>query len=189
MGGDYPTGRGEFYFAGDPAIAAYVSANNRWRLRHRSLARSIDHGRPAACGRHRSVPTPCHFRGDQHGGYVRSPFTTPSWGCKAITPWPAPEASTRSILRTVTTWSATGGKTTCLGKLLGDGQLASVYDALVAGYARIRSGEHETGAEGIGVRRGSLAVHRKQRRYRSGNTVADDLQPRVIPVDNLVNGR
>ena len=138
MGGDYPMGRGEFNFAGDPASAAYVFANSPVAITGTgaSLGASITVRPPSAPN---GATDPFSYAlslegAADTGGYdplavhyavmgLQDNYTVAGLG----------GVNTVDSSNGDNSWSATGGKTSYLGKLLGDRQLASLYDALVAG--------------------------------------------------------
>jgi Inosine-uridine preferring nucleoside hydrolase len=138
MGGDYPMGRGEFNFAGDPAAAAYVFANSPVAITGTgaSLGASIMVRPPRAPN---GATDPFSYAlslegAADTGGYDPLAVDYAVMGLQGNYTVAGPGGvNTVDPSSGDNSWSATGGKTSYLGKLLGDDQLASVYDAMVAG--------------------------------------------------------
>ena len=84
MGGDYPTGSGEFNLAGDPASAAYVFAHSPVAIicTVASLGASIMVRPPGGLNvRPTLLLSRYHWKGKPGQAVtIRSPFTTPSCG-------------------------------------------------------------------------------------------------------------
>jgi Inosine-uridine preferring nucleoside hydrolase len=137
MGGDYPTGSGEFNFAGDPAAAAFVFANSPVAITGTgaSLGASIMVRPPSAPN---GATDPFSYALSLEGaagtgGYdpltvhyavmgLRDDYIVAGAG----------GINTVNSSNGDNSWSTTGGKASYLGKLSGDGQLANAYDAMVA---------------------------------------------------------
>jgi pyrimidine-specific ribonucleoside hydrolase len=136
MGGDYPMGRGEFNFAGDPASAAYVFANSPVAITGTgaSLGASIM-VRPPRAGATDPFSYAMSLEGAADtGGYDPLAVHYAVMGLQGnYTMTGLGGVNTVDPSNGDNSWSATGGKTSYLRKLLSDDQLASVYDAMVAG--------------------------------------------------------
>ncbi len=137
MGGDYPTGSGEFNLAGDPASAAYVFAHSPVAITATgaSLGAPIKVRPPsgldgatdpltfalslegeASTGGYDPLAVHYAVMGLQHN-YIMA-------GVKGV--------NTVNPSNGDNSWSAAGGKTSYLAKLSGDSELADIYDAIVA---------------------------------------------------------
>jgi hypothetical protein len=137
MGGDYPTGRGEFNFAGDPASAAYVFAHSPVAITGTgaSLGASIMVRPPGGLNRTTDPLTfALSMKGEAStGGYdplavhyavmglQHNYIIAGAGGVNTVNPSNGDNS-----------WSATGDKTSYLAKLLSDSQLANVYSTIVA---------------------------------------------------------
>jgi hypothetical protein len=136
MGGDYPTGSGEFNFAGDPASAAYVFANSPVAITGTgaSLGASITVRQPSASN---GATDPFSYAlslegAADTGGYDPLAVHYAVMGLQDnYTVTGAGGVNTVNSSNGDNSWSATSGKASYLGKLLGDRQLANVYNAMV----------------------------------------------------------
>jgi Inosine-uridine preferring nucleoside hydrolase len=136
MGGDYPTGSGEFNFAGDPASAAYVFANSPVAITGTgaSLGASIMVRPPSASN---GTTDPFSYAlslegAADTGGYDPLAVHYAVMGLQDnYTVAGAGGVNTVNSSNGDNSWSATSGNASYLGKLLGDRQLATLYNAMV----------------------------------------------------------
>ncbi len=137
MGGDYPTGSGEFNLAGDPASAAYVFAHSPVAI----TATGASLGAPIkvrpASGRN-GATDPLTFalslEGEAStGGYDPLAVHYAAMGLQHnYVMAGAAGVNTVNPSNGDNSWSAGGGKTSYLAKLVGDSEFAGIYDAIVA---------------------------------------------------------
>jgi hypothetical protein len=136
MGGDYPTGSGEFNFAGDPASAAYVFAKSPVAITGTgaSLGASVMVRPPNATN---GTTDPFSYAvslagAASTGGYDPLAVHYAVMGLQDnYTVAGAGGVNTINSSNGDNSWAATGGKASYLAKLVGDSQLANVYNTMV----------------------------------------------------------
>jgi hypothetical protein len=136
MGGDYPTGSGEFNFAGDPASAAYVFANSPVAIAGTgaSLGASIMVRPPSGSN---GTTDPLSYALSLEGaagtgGYDPLAVHYAVMGLQDN--YAVAGAGGVNTVNSATgdnSWAASGGKASYLEKRLGDSQLANAYNAMV----------------------------------------------------------
>ena len=137
MGGDYPTGSGEFNFAGDPESAAYVFAHSPVAVTGAgaSLGASIMVRPPGGLN---STTDPLTFALSLEGATSTGGYDPIAIHFAVMGPQHNYIIAGVGGVNTVNpsngdnSWAATAGKTSYIAKLVGDSQLANVYNAIVA---------------------------------------------------------
>ena len=137
MGGDYPTGSGEFNFTGDPESAAYVFAHSPVAVTGAgaSLGASIMVRPPGGLN---STTDPLTFALSLEGATSTGGYDPIAIHFAVMGPQHNYIIAGVGGVNTVNpsngdnSWAATAGKTSYIAKLVGDSQLANVYNAIVA---------------------------------------------------------